>query len=153
MSRLVRRLIHQTLQEDAKARPESAAPRARMRQQGLQQQQAQERPNALVGYGSIVGGAAGAINYQSGCVMARTGLGIYTCTLDAQYGLTLANLGYDVNFAGSAADKLVYNVTIAQVAGQTVLTINTFVATTGAAGDPAGSLLIKVWGLGAAGIN
>jgi hypothetical protein len=130
---------------------ESSRPMTTQRQAGMQQQQMIEKQNIVLCAASIVMGAAGAINFQNGCVIARTGAGVYTVTLDPS--------GPNPALALSAAIPIASKITAAAVAcdvqltqtSTSVWTITTSATLGGAAADVVGSLTFVLLAIGAPG--
>lgn len=107
-----------------------------------------EKANILACAASIVMGNAGAVNFQNGCAIARTGAGIYTVTMDQ--GLALSAAVPSVALITAAAVAQAFTVTQTSA---TVWTITTAADIGGAAADVVGTLSFFCLGLGAPGTS
>lgn len=104
------------------------------------------KPNLLACAASIVMGAAGAVNFQDGCVIARTGAGVYTVTMDQALALSAAVPFVEAVTAAGVA----YQVTCTQTS-TTVWTLTTSATLGGAAADVVGTLVFACLAVGAPG--
>jgi hypothetical protein len=102
----------------------------------------------VVGAASLVMAAAGAVNYQNGGVIARTGAGTYTFTCDTP----LAASSAVVTVTPIVAQGVAISATVVQTS-QTVWTITTAATLGGGAADIAGSIAIKVSAIPQAGLG
>jgi hypothetical protein len=105
-----------------------------------------EKPNIVNCAASIVMGAAGAVNFQNGCVIARTGAGTYTVTMDQ--GLALGSAVPIVTLVTAALVAQAFTVTQTSA---TVWTISTAADIAGAAADVVGTLVFICLAIGAPG--
>jgi hypothetical protein len=107
-----------------------------------------EKNTTLVAAASIVMGAAGAVNFQSGCVIARASAGTYTITCDTATAASNA-----VPTATQITAAAVAFGTVVTQTSATVWTVTTSATVGGAAADVVGTLVFKLELIGVPGLN